>query len=162
MDKELLKILKELKHIQPDPIYSSRSRSLILATKPEAESANKHWQWFSVPKFTIATVIAIVFFLITCGGVYYFNKLSQDNLVVKAGELNTSIQIKLNELKYLLENDQINSKDASTIQALLEQAANDLKQASELSLEEKNLEELLQKLKSAQEALIQIDSLLKK
>ncbi len=157
MEQELFKILRELKQIQPNADYSKRSRALILGAK-----TFRHWQWIYSPKFAMVTAMAVVLILMISGSFYYIKiQSNQEDLVVRASELNSSIQIKLNEIKYFIENDQISPGAISTIQTLLEEATNDLQEASKLSLKEEELEKSLQKLKLAQEILLQIDSLLK-
>jgi len=110
-------------------------------------------------RLAFATGIALVLILIA-GSVYYINnQLNQNNLVVKASEMNASIQVKLNEIKYLLETSpQIDFSQISTIQALLEKAANELKEVSALG--DKDLNESLKKIDSTREILYQIDEIL--
>lgn len=171
MDKDLFKVLKELKNIQPDLDYSKRSRLLILAqTRNYAEEnvelrGQKIWlanilRVFYPTKLALAVGI-IILVLVISGGVYYINnQLNQNDLVVKASEINASIQIKLNEIRYLLENNpQPNTESMLAIHVLLEKAANELKEVSALG--DKDLNESLRKIKSSQEALEQIDDILK-
>lgn len=164
MSQELLKLLKELKQIQPNLDYSKRSKSLILASKAEVKSKFKFSDFLGElypARLLTAVVIAGVLFLIIYGGFYYANKLNQENLFVKASEINSSIQIKLNEIKYRLENQPtLNPTTFLLVQSLLEKATNELKEASELSLKEETLEEAFQKIKSAQDTFNQIESLL--
>jgi len=158
MDKELLKILKELKQVRPDPAYSRQSRLLILGPEVKQGGVIDILSNFYSVRLALAG-IAIVLILVA-GSVYYINnQLKQNDLVVKASEMNTSIQVKLNEIKYLLENKPVNASDASTIQALLEKAVTELKEASNSSTS--TLDVSLEKIKSAQETLYQIDALLK-
>lgn len=175
MEKDLFKILKELKNIQPDSDYSRQSRFLILAqTRNDAEKdaelrgktvGQKAWladilRVFYPAKLALAVGI-IILMLIVSGTVYYINnQLNQNDLVVKASEMNASIHVKLNEIKYLLENNpQSDTESILAIQVLLEKAANELKEVSALG--NKDLNESLKKIKSSQEALEQIDALLK-
>ena len=172
MNQDLFKILKELKQIQPDPDYSRQSRLLILNSKKEVDVLIKSpvpkSGWFSdvlnnfySVKLAFVAGITLVLILIT-GSVYYINnQLNQNNLVVKASEMNASIQVKLNEIRYLLENKSINPLNILAIQTLLEKAAKELKEVSVLDSEGKDLSESLEKIKSAQEIFYQIDILLK-
>ena len=174
MNKDLSVILKELKKIQPDPGYSKRSRLLILQNAPACRQAGtyaekKTWladilRTFYPAKLAFAAGVAVILLLVVSGSVYYVNnQLNQRNLVVRASEMNDSIQIRLNEIKYFLENNsqQLNIGNFYAIQGLLDKITTELKEASLLSLENKNLEESLQKIKSVQETLLQIDALLK-
>ncbi|NCO15525.1 hypothetical protein COW77_02405 [Candidatus Wolfebacteria bacterium CG18_big_fil_WC_8_21_14_2_50_39_7] len=173
MNQDLSKILKELKQIQPDPDYSRQSRLLILGSKGldtlikspnlkqgwAADILNNFYFTTRLTRLAFATGIALVLILIA-GSVYYINnQLNQNNLVVKASEMNASIQVKLNEIKYLLETSpQIDFSQISTIQALLEKAANELKEVSALG--DKDLNESLKKIDSTREILYQIDEIL--
>jgi len=171
MSQDLFKILKELKNIQPDSDYSRQSRFLILqsarinADQDADLRGQKAWlveilRVLYPAKLALGVGIVILILTIS-GGVYYINnQLNQRNLVVQASEMNASIQVKLNEIKYLLETSpQIDSSQISTIQVLLEKAANELKETSALG--NKDLNESLRKIKSSQEALEQIDVLLR-
>jgi membrane protein insertase Oxa1/YidC/SpoIIIJ len=172
MNQDLFKTLKELKQIQPDSDYSRQSRLLILNSKNEVDVLIKNpvsrSGWFSdilnnfySVKLAFATGMALVLILIA-GSVYYINnQLNQNNLVVKASEMNASIQVKLNEIKYLLENKPASLSNAITIQTLLEKATKELKEVSTLDLEGRDMAESLEKIKSAQEIFYQIDILLK-
>lgn len=173
-DVKLTKILKELKQIQPDPDYSSRSRVLILNSKITSSKTEFQKGWFSqiaeifdgFQLMKTAAITAVILVLIASGGVYYylyqFYQSNQEELVVKAGEINNSIQIKLDEIKYILEqkSSMINAPTSDDIQILLGKAALELEEASKLNGDGKNIEELLKKIKSAEELLFQIDSLL--
>ncbi len=152
---DLYKILKDLNQIKPDSDYSRRSRTLILYTGNNLKILN-------FPVLKMAMVAVFVLFLIIFGGVYYTNQLNQEKLIVKASEINTSIQIKLDEIKYILENKpQLNLSDISTIQTLLDEANKELKEASVLSVKSEKLGEVLEKIKSAQEDFLKINSMLK-
>jgi len=172
MNQDISKILKELKQIQPDSDYSRQSRLLILNSKNEVDVLIKNpvsrSGWFSdilnnfySVKLAFATGTALILILIA-GSVYYINnQLNQNNLVVKASEMNASIQVKLNEIRYLLENKSINPLNVLPIQILLEKATKELKEVSVLDSEGKDLSESLEKIKSAQDIFYQIDILLK-
>jgi hypothetical protein len=175
MEKDIQKILKQLKQIQPDPNYSKRSRLFILNSNREEDiaeimlrgsSLKQGWFSYAIKSFHSVklafAVGSVIIVLALAGSTYYINKeLNRKNLVVRASETNTSIQVKLNEIKYLLENKQkIDPALVVTIQALLEEAANDLKEVSSLSSEGKNLSESLEKMKSVQEIFYQIDTML--
>ncbi len=159
MNKDLFKILKELQQIKPDPNYSRQSRLLIVGLREKLDITAKSLflNFFSV-RFKMAIGTALTLILMISGTIYYINQLNQQKLVAKANEINSSIQIKLDEFKYILENKpQVDSTTISNVQTLLEKANNELKEASTLN----NLEEALQKIKSAQEIFLQINSALK-
>ncbi|MFH1346692.1 MAG: hypothetical protein ABIH10_00385, partial [Spirochaetota bacterium] len=95
--------------------------------------------------------------LIVSSSVFYTtNEINKHKFVVKAGEVNNSIQIKLDEIKYLLGNKEIDYNKGVVIQAMLMQATKELEQASK----ENNINKSLEKIKSAQETLYKIDALL--
>ncbi|MBN2198161.1 hypothetical protein JW698_03185 [Candidatus Wolfebacteria bacterium] len=174
MEKDLLKNLKELKKIKPDSDYSKQSRFLILQSSPEFSKIEKRrllsGQFFgnfsknlvlSPIRMTISVAIIVLMFAVSIGAYYANNQFNQNNFVVKASEMNNSIQVKLNEIKYLLENKPYPDVErALMIQNFLEEAANKLKEIPSLS-ENKNLDESLEKIELAQEILSQIDLLLK-
>ncbi len=159
MNKDLFKILKELQQIKPDPNYSRQSRLLIVGLREKLDiTAKSLFLNFFSARFKMAIGTALTLILMISGTIYYINQLNQQKLVAKANEINSSIQIKLDEFKYILENKpQVDSTTISNVQTLLEKANNELKEASTLN----NLEEALQKIKSAQEIFLQINSALK-
>lgn len=171
MNQDLFKILKELKQIQPDPDYLRQSRLLILNSKrPDGlvrgPELRQGWvtdilNSFYSARLAFAAGMAVILIL-AAGSIYYINnQLNQNNLVVKASEMNASIQVKLNEIRYLLENKSINPLNILAIQTLLEKATKELKEVSVLDSEGKDLSESLEKIKSAQEIFYQIDEILK-
>lgn len=165
MDEKLLKILKDLKQIRPNADYSRQSRLLILASKQEPVMPAKKYGWLgdilAYPNnLKLAAVVAGVLLLVAYGGFYYVNQLNKNNLVVRASELNNSIQIKLDEIQYFINNDGLTTEKISNIQTLLDETVKDLNEASSLTTSQ-NMEESLQKIKSVQEILNQIDALVK-
>ncbi len=173
MDEKFIKILKEMKNIRPDADYSKRSKIFILSSEKRADITSEVTilkpkrfgdvlSVFSFYKPALVTGI-VIFLIIMVASIYYINNtLNQNNLVAKAGEVNASIQVRLNEIKYLLENkSDLDSTNILTIQAMLEKAANNLKEVSASSSESNNLSESLDKIKAAEEILYRIDMLLK-
>ncbi len=160
MNKNLLENLKNLRQIRPNSDYTTRSRFLILAEPTTAENLPifKITQIFYRPAFAIGLIS--VFVLMALGGIYQIIKPNQNDLVVKANEINSSIQVKLDEIKYLIEHNDLSAENILNIQALLEKTTNELKEASTLSQENKDLGKSLEKIKSAQEILLQINALL--
>ncbi|MDP3015339.1 MAG: hypothetical protein Q8N28_02955 [bacterium] len=160
MNKNLLENLKELRQIQPDSNYTTRSRFLILA-EPTATENLPGFKITQIYKPAFAIGLISIFVLMALGGIYQIIKPGQNDLVVRANEINSSIQVKLDEIKYLIENNNhLNAENILNIQALLEKTTNELKEASILSQENKDLGKSLEKIKSAQEILLQIDAML--
>lgn len=161
MNKNLLENLKELRQIQPDSNYTTRSRFLILA-EPTATENLPGFKITQIYKPAFAIGLISIFVLMALGGIYQIIKPSQNDLVIRANEINSSIQVKLDEIKYLIENNNhLSAENILNIQALLEKTTNELKEASTLSQENKDLGKSLEKIKSAQEILLQIDAMLK-
>lgn len=162
MDNKLFKILKELKEIEPNQDYSRRSRLLIVGTVKEGKNLiGDSFKLFRFAGIKMAAA-ALALLLIISGSVYYVNQSNEKELMVKANEINNSIQIKLDEIKYILENKpQLNSSDIAAIQTILEETIKELEEASSLSAESKNMEEVLEKIKSAQEDFLKINLMLK-
>ena len=160
MTEKLLKNLKELKKIQPDSGYSRRSRALIVYAKREK---NENWlgnlaNLFYETKFKMAASVSIIAILAIVGGFYYINRIGGNDLVVKASEINSSIQVNLYGIKYLLENEPaVNPLMVPNMQKLLGEANENLKQASELSKDPNKMKEALDKIKSAQEIFQKIN-----
>lgn len=161
MNKNLLENLKGLRQIQPDSDYTARSRFLILA-EPAATGNLPEFKITRIYRPAFAIGLISIFVLMALGGIYQIIKPNQNDLVVRANEINSSIQVKLNEIKYLIKNNNhLNAENILNIQTLLEKTTNELKEASTLSQENKDLEKSLEKIKSAQEILLQIDAMLK-
>ena len=164
MDNNLFKILKELKEIQPDADYSHKSKTLLLsgigANKKRLSLADVFSSFYS-NKLALGIASSVILLLIISGGIYYVkNQLNQNDLVVKASETNASIQVKLNEIQYLLQSHaSIDANQILAIQAMLQNSADDLKAA--LSSKPEELDKSVQKLKAAEEMLYQIDELTK-
>ena len=125
MEKErVLKILNELKSIKPDKGYGERSLMLILASKQnEAQKAPRFGFKTVIESLRISAVVGVIGFLLATlmGGVSYINKnysplslegLNSKSLVAEANSIDNSIQITLQEIKYL---DQSNKKAIKTI-----------------------------------------------
>ncbi|MBI5079533.1 hypothetical protein HZB06_02590 [Candidatus Wolfebacteria bacterium] len=169
MEKDIVKILKELRKIEPDAGYSQHSRFLILSStvkKDERKLAitDKIYNYFHIhylllPELAVAVAIFI-------SGVYLIVSYlpgNQNGLVAEANEINASIQIELNGIKYNLENQpQISSSTASDVSNKLEKAAKELEAAKDLSADGAKLKEVLEKIKASQEALVEINGLLVK
>lgn len=121
--ENLEKKLKELKNIQPDFEYTSKSRMLILHSKQAANPASRI-KFFEIFRI-FATASVGLFLLITIiGGSIYINKnyspitldgLNQQSLILEAKEINTSIESTLEQIKFL---DQANQKTIETVKQI--------------------------------------------
>lgn len=165
MNKDLFKILKELREIQPASDYSAKSRLLIVSSEKPERKTGGGWGYSFGLNFNASAVLAPAVFsiLIILSGIYgfnYFGERNRQSLIVRAGETNESIQIKLDEIKYLLEQGPVFvSPNAAEIQRLLGEAEVNLKEALAFNPENGgDLEEFLNKLKSAEENLSKINS----
>ena len=165
MDKDLIKILNELKNVAPDAGYSAKSRNLLLAEiNADKRTAPKKFSLADIlvavysrrPIYVIAATAFALILIVSSSAFYMINKMDRQDFVVKAGEVNNSIQVKLDEIKYLLGSKEIDYNKGVVIQTMLLEATEELKQASEESDSNKSLE----KIKSAQETLYKIDALL--
>lgn len=174
MNKDLFTILEEMRQIQPSANYSKQSRFLILALDKTAAAGIAPFQnrlrlmdiLTNFKYIRIALTILIFTVLISSGAIeiiYHINQSDQNDLMVKAGELNGSIQVKLNEIKYFIEsgNSQINAENIVDIQILLDKTTAELKDALTSTQNNEDLKKSLEKIKAAQETLLQINSLLK-
>jgi len=164
MTDKFLQNLKELRKIQPDSGYSRRSKALIIYAKKER---SENWlanfaDLFYGAKFKMAASISIIMIFVLVGGFYYFDRAGESDLVVKANEINSSIQVNLYGIKYLLENQpDINPLMVPNMQELLEQATKDLTEASELSKDPDKMKEALKKIESAQKTFQKLNNFFK-
>lgn len=165
MDKELIKILNELKNVAPDAGYSVRSRNLLLAEiNAGKRTAPKRFSLADIlvaaysrrPIYVIAATAFALILIVSGSAFYTVNEMNRQNFVVKAGEVNNSIQVKLDEIKYLLGSKEIDYNKGVAIQIMLLEATEELEQASE----ENDTNKSLEKIKLAQETLYKIDALL--
>lgn len=160
MNNELLKNLKELKKIQPDVDYSKQSRFLILSSRRQEKQIQEIGFWpslligFKKPAF--AMTVSGVFILIIFLSVSYFSQIPK-NLVAEADEMTVLIQVRLDEVKYnIQELEDKKLADLATLndlRGLLTEATMDLIEAARLDAQGEDLEISLQKMKSAYEIL---------
>ena len=171
MNEKLIKTLKTFKQINPDSNYSKNSLAIIFASpKKTASDLNPREQmpmlWgFHFNKLT--PVLSAVFaFLILIGGFYYlgiypFIPANQKQIVAEADEINQSIQVQLQEIKYLVEQQPtISPLQITAFQGLLNKVTVELQEASNLSKDSEKLEESLQKIKAANQILQEANSIL--
>lgn len=165
-EDKLIQILKELKKVEPDPDYSARSRFLILSSGAQAKVAwrAKVFGAFAnlqAKRLALAVEIAGLLIVLVLVGTYYLRQTNRNNLVVQANELNNSIQLKLNEIQYLLENQTpANPSDLSNLNELLQKATEELV-ISQSDLKDNNIEQSLEKIKSVQAIFNEIESKIK-
>ena len=176
MDKDLLKILRELRGIKPDPDYARQSRFLILSSeeKPMAREAaraviarkfNPILNFINAVqsiKFAMAAEIISILVIAVLVGAYAVHQGNKSNLVVQADELNSSIQLKLNEIQYLLKNQaQTSALNIADVASPIDTAADDLNQASAL-IKNNEIENAIVKIKEAEKIFQDIETNLKK
>ncbi|MBI5401312.1 hypothetical protein HZB05_00570 [Candidatus Wolfebacteria bacterium] len=125
-EEKIVKILQNLKSVKPDRNYSEKSRMLVLLLKEQIAdnkfSRSKIKSFADILRLSTLIGAAIFLLLFLVGGVSYINKnfsplalegLNQKSLVAEAENINSSIQITLEEIKYL---DQSNQKAIKTIE----------------------------------------------
>lgn len=170
MDKDLFKNLKDLQQIKPNDEYSKQSRLLILSSWRQEKQIQEAGFWplllsgFKKPAFVVA--LSGFFILIIFLGVSYFSQIlsplflpgsNQNNLVAEANEMTALIQVRLDEVKYnIQELEDKKLADLATLndlRGLLTEATKDLTEAAQLDAEGEDLEISLQKMKAAYEIL---------
>lgn len=161
MEEKLAKILKELKKIEPHPHYSLRSRSLILSHKKEPGKTGlfSFLAHFQEMRFALGAEIAtmvLVAILATGYYAYEFNK-NRNDLVVQANEINSSIQLKLNEIQYIIKTQSPKGTLSSDIAALLNSATDDLNKAKS-DLNNNKMESAVQNIKSSESTFKDIEA----
>jgi hypothetical protein len=164
MNDKFLENLKKLGKIEPDSGYSRRSKALILYAKREKKESlfSGFANLFYGAKFKMAASISIITVFVIFGGFYYFNKPGENDLVAKADEINSSIQVNLYGIKYLLENETgVNPLAVPNMQELLSQAAQDLTEAGELSKDPDKMKEALEKIETAQKTFQELNNFFK-
>lgn len=168
---ELQKLLKELKNVKQARQARENSRRLLLSQLSQLPAQKydglqeKEWSFSSLYGFitnrpTLAAEIAFALIFAIGGGLYLRHESSQ-KLVVEANNVNASIQVKLDEVKYLLNKpSHLTPRNAKEIASFLEEAEKALKEANE-SLKIENLENSLEKMKVAENAFSEIESIAK-
>lgn len=171
MKKDIITTLKELQSIQPDAKYAKHSRSLILMSPQNNQfennlnakryTLNAFLYWFDL-RHTLMTASAVaVFALIVITAVSYLPG-NRNELVAEANEVSSSIQIRLDEIKYQLDNQPLSSSTIIEMQKVLDETVAKLSEAEKISSDAEKTEEMLKQIKSAQETLSQINSLFQK
>ncbi len=164
MDQRIIEKLKALKSIEPRKDFSENSLNIILMSKREPVEKIGFLYVFS---FKYAAIAVFSFVLVISGvyGLNYSNEKNKNNLMVKANEVNGDIQIKLDEIKYIIENQplSINRNSVNDVQKILEGIIKDLESVNG-ELNNENIDDLkafLNKIESVQKSLLEINSLIK-
>lgn len=164
-NNDFQKILKELRNIKPDAQYSENSKYLILSSKQSRNPEFKKGFFESIysiklPKTIAASGLVAIFALIIIVTVSYISKPNQNGFIAEADEVNSSIQIKLDDIKYYIDDKQnFATSTASQVLTILNNAKTELEQARDIS--STDTEEALNKIKNAQRIFSEMDSLLK-
>jgi len=164
VNKDLFKILKELKNIQPDDNYTKQSKMLILSS-PQLQTTNHKLQtffeWFNFKHSAMLAASIAIFVFIILWTVSYLPG-NKNSLVAEANEINASIQVKLDEIGYHLDSQKIDFSMATNIQNLLKITTDELIQVQEeLENNPEKLKESVEKIKKAEQNISEINSLLK-
>jgi len=165
MNKDLITTLKDLKNIQPDADYSRQSKMLILSSPqntlyPKPHTLKPILNWFDL-KHSLMTATALATLAATVFLAISYLPGNKYSLVAEANEINASIQVKLNEVQYYLDNQEINASIANDVQNLLKTTADDLiKAQEELKFDPDKIKEAVDKIKEAESAIAKINKLL--
>ncbi len=126
-EHDILKILKKYESIKPDYEYSQQSKGIILSSQQNKKALPLKTILSSMLNISellrVSAIAGVAAFLLLflMGGVSYINKtfsplslegLSQKSLVTEAQDINNSIEITLEQIKYL---DQSNQSAINTI-----------------------------------------------
>ena len=163
MDKDLFTILKELKNIQPDAQYSKYSLDLILLLKENKQPKiiyDGAFNWIKLHRLstTIGSFGILAIFALIIVSYLPGNK---NGLVAEANEINSSIQIRLDEIQYQLNNQPISTSTAINAQNSLNEATKNLLNAFEISSDPKKLEDVVNNIKEAKDIIAELNSRLK-
>lgn len=155
MKNNLFENLKTLRAIAPDEAYAKQSRHLILHA-PQAELSREF-------AFYMKVGVAVSFaFIIMLGGLFVGRAMHERAMVAQANEVNANIQLKLNEIKYLLEDPAKTSREKIAKSAdLLKQAAAELREADGY-LTSDNVGESLKSINATRTLLIEIEGVMNK
>lgn len=166
MKNNLIDNLKSLRFIKPDVDYSQKSLNLILAEKRIAtkEIFNPSaFEWLGAHKVLIFSgATSVLTLILIIASVISYLPGNKNSLVAEANDINNSIQISLNEIKYQL-SQPLSSSTIININDLLLAAENELKTTQDLDINDaENLKEILDKIKNTRDALEEINSQLNK
>lgn len=167
MKDNLLNNLKSLRDIAPDAGYSKNSLNFILMQPRNEMKKAEELKYFGflgwvnqhrVLIYSGATgVLTLALIVLTVISYLPGNK---NSMVAEANDINNSIKIDLDEIKYQIDaNKEISSSTISEIQNSLAKAAEELKSVQNLNIDDINsLEEILNKIKNANDIISQIKS----
>ena len=163
LDKNLFSILKELKNIQPDAQYSKHSLDLIFLLKENKQPKliySGAFNWIKLHRIstTIGSFGILAIFALIIVSYLPGNK---NGLVAEANEINSSIQIRLDEIQYQLNNQPISTSTAINAQNSLNEATKNLLNAFEISSDPKKLEDVVNNIKEAKDIIAELNSRLK-
>jgi len=160
MKNNLFENLRALRAIKPDSEYAKKSRGLILSAELRLPAGGQETVRYDVA-FWMKTGIAVSFaFLIMLGGLFVGRAMYERVMVAQANETNEKIQIRLNEIKYLLSDPARASQEKiSQSMELLQNAANELQEA-DVYLYVGNVGESLKGINAAQNLLVEIESII--
>lgn len=163
MNKDLFTILKELKNIKPDAQYSKHSRDLILLSKNGKQTKfiyTDAFNWIKLHRLsaTIGSfgILAIFAFIIVS-----YLPGNKNGLVAKANEINSSIQIRLDEIQYQLNSQPISTSTAINAKNSLNEATKKLLNAFEISSDPNKIENVVNNVKEAENMIAELNSRLK-
>ncbi len=167
---DIERLLKELNTIRPDEAYAAESRKVLLQ-KLGGRSFPAHttsdgagfWSSFRAILVTRSALVAEATTLVALVAVLgiYVNRSSDEQLVAQANEVNSSIQVKLDEIKYLLDKPApLGPEETKNVTAFLSEAETALKEAT-AEIQNDNLEDSLAKMKAAEEAFSKIEGIAK-
>ncbi|GEM_PF-3799002 len=155
-EEKLVKILNELKNIEPESDYYKKSRLLILSlAKPEASIGFTTFKSvFDFLRVAAVTAFGIVLLLTIFGGVSYVNKnfspillpgLDKQSVMTEADEINNSINVTLKEISYLDDSTTATNDQIDQIAANKKIPATETAPASTSSRFDQKINELLEK-----------------
>lgn len=163
MDKNLSTILKEMKRIQPNAEYSKYSRDLILLS-PKIHQPKLSYigalNWIKLHRIS-TTAVSFGILMVSAFIIVSYLPGNKNGLVAEANEINSSIQIQLDEIKYQLNNQLISTSTAENTQNKLNEATKNLLTAFEISSDSKKIEEAIKNIKEAQDIIAKLDSQLR-
>lgn len=162
MDPLLNKHFKNLKDISPCPNFSAQSKAAILAEVKIARKENVSMP-ISFAKRQIFAAVSCglgVIALLFVGVTSLKTTFDKSSAIAKANEINNSIQVKLNEIRYIVDSGKIDLNSLNKAVITLQEVKQDLESASDM-LKKDEVDNLVQKIESAQESVKKIEEDLK-
>ncbi len=161
MEDKLIQQLKTLRGIYPDRDFSAKSRGAVLSERRkfrETKSELHGLALFAKRQLILSLAGSAVLIAGLVFGISYFGQIfTRSNAVARANQINDSIQVKLDEIRYFIENETpIDVQTAIRLNVLLSEAKKNLEQAAS-SLKEQEVNEFLTKIRSSQEILMKMN-----